>query len=550
MKRVKSISIACAVMLTFASCVLPDTNSGNQSSGTENSATETETEKEETEELYENVTLSPVTYSFIRGFDASEVDYYEEKYSVSWKDTDGTAKDIFALLKSYGVNTVRLRIWHDPSQFDEKVNYGDNTLERTIKMAKRVKEAGLDLMLDIHYSDTWADPGHQIVPAAWKDLSSADAVASKVSEYTTEVLTAIKIRAGIIPRYVQVGNEINPGLLCVTANSTNNLTATTAFAYAGASYEDGNSNFTPTNMVKYLKAGADAVRAFNSDIKIVLHLAGDSNPDDSWFFDPVKNGGVPFDIIGYSFYPWETSGCTISVLKQKIENQKSKYGVDVIVAECSSHWKDITSDLSGQKNAYNAMINPATSSVYSDLETGTDSGEYYLKGTEENQTKVLTHVMEETFASGGAGFFTWGGDKYGDYKWGMFDSSCKALSSMSVFSTELTASTGGTESATATLYDADVTGTGANVTLLKAAVFSSLTESNTVTVSFVWVSDADGAGTGSVSCGAGSTWPAVGWEDDVGTATFTGDSIAALKSNGLTVWIPSGVTYRVKVLAE
>ena len=413
---------------------------------------------------------------FIRGFDASEVDFYEEKDNVKWKDTDGKEKDFFEILKAYGVNTVRLRIWNDPSQFSSSINTGDNTLERTVKMARRVKNAGLDLMLDFHYSDTWADPGRQIVPAAWKNLKTSDEIASALSEYTTTVLSAIKNQAGIVPRYVQVGNEINPGLLLHVSEDSNDNNNFSPFKFAGRSWADdstgasggdtigssggdadgssgadwdSNGNFVPNTMIKYLKAGASAVRAFDSSIKIVLHHAGGTWPDVSWFFDPVKNGGVPFDIIGYSFYPWETSGMTVQNLKEKIAFQKERYGVDVMVCECSSHWKD-EGDLSAQKRTYKSMTDPKTGKIYSDLETGTDNAsqggstgsssgassgaEPYVKGTVQNQANIIRHIIEETASSGGLGVFVWGGDLYGNYRWGMFDASGCALQSFAAFS--------------------------------------------------------------------------------------------------------------------
>ncbi|MCR5401466.1 MAG: arabinogalactan endo-1,4-beta-galactosidase [Treponema sp.] len=367
---------------------------------------------------------------FVRGFDASQVDFFEEA-GVKWKDIDGKEKDFFEILKSHGVNTVRLRIWDDPSQFNSSINTGDNSLERTVKMARRVKNAGLSLLLDFHYSDTWADPGRQILPAAWKNLKTEDEVAKALSEYTTQVLTAIKNQAGIVPSYVQVGNEINSGLLLHLSSNPNDNNDFSAFALAGNSYGD-EENFSPDRMVKYLKAGAMAVRSFDSSIKILLHLAGNPWYDDSWFFDPVKNAEVPFDAIGYSFYPWESSGMTISDLKKKIAFQKEKYGLQVMVVESSSHWND-EADLEYQIRTCKSMTDPSTGKPYSDLELSASGGQTYVKGTVTNQANVLRHMIDESRASGASGFFVWGGDLYGNYKWGMFDSSARALESLNEF---------------------------------------------------------------------------------------------------------------------
>ncbi|MBP3741561.1 MAG: glycosyl hydrolase 53 family protein [Treponema sp.] len=487
----------------------------------------------------DSITVNAISVSldenFIRGFDASEVDFYETEKSISWRDTDGTTKDFFAILKNHGINTVRLRIWNDPTQFSSTVNTGMNDLDRTISMAKRVKEAGLDLMLDFHYSDTWADPGRQIVPAAWKELESASDVASALSAYTSSVLEAVQSQAGITPKYVQVGNEINSGMLLATGGtSTSDNTATGTFAYAGGCADPA------TNLVSYLSAGADAVHNFDSSIKVVIHLAS-TGSDLSWFFKRISS--VNYDIIGISYYPWESGHGTISDLKNNISTLKGTFSKDVMVVECSSHWKDESSK-SAQNYTYQHMIDPSTASVYSDLETAISGSTSYIKGSVQNQANVIRHIIEETAASGGIGVFAWGGDLYGNYKWGMFDSSAVALSSLDVFNV-----TGTSSEDTDSLefpYEEDVTGTGANALLLQADAFSSIS-GGTVTVSFVWKSSADGAGSGGPSCGAGSSWPTVNWADSVGTATFSGESLSALKENGLTVWIPDGVTYTITV---
>lgn len=383
----------------------------------------------------EEITIAPFSLpaDFIRGFDASEVDYYENEKKMTWTDTDGVEKDFFAILAAHGVNTVRLRIWNDPSQFVASVNTGMNDLARTVRMAKRVKAAGLSLMLDFHYSDTWADPGRQIVPAAWKGLGSVEDVASALSAYTTEVLTALKEQADVVPAYVQIGNEINPGMLLhVSTSSTSNDTHTD-FAYAGKSWGTDDDSVL-SNLTAYLKAGADAVREFDSSIKIVLHVASGGYKDWSWIFDPIRNAGVLFDIIGYSYYPWEKDHGTIARLKEAIAFQKERYNVDVIVAECSAHWGDDSSK-SAQNYTYQHMINPANGSVYDDLEIGTSGNVTYVKGSVQNQANVLRHIFAETADAGGAGVFTWGGDMYESYKWGMFDKNGQALSSMDVFST-------------------------------------------------------------------------------------------------------------------
>ena len=387
-------------------------------------------------DVVKNVSSSDESaFDFIKGFDASYVDWSEEKYNIRWKDTDGTEKDFLQILKAHGVNTIRLRIWHNPSLYADGINDGDNTLSRTINMAKRIKAAGLDLMLDFHYSDTWADPGRQIVPQEWESLKSVTAIAKALSQYTTSVLNEIKTQANIVPKYVQVGNEINRGLLVDKATDYTDNNKHERFKFAGRAYKDENeTDFSTDTFTKYLKAGADAVRAFDKSINIVLHVASDGWHDWGWFFDPIKAAGVPFDVIGYSYYPWESGHGTIATLKKTIDRQIKKYGVKIIVAECSAHWHDDSGDgYAAQHNTYTHMIDPNTDSVYSDLTTAESGTVSYVCGTPTNQANIIRHIMEESRSAGASGVLVWGGDLYGNYKWGMFDGEGKALQSIKEF---------------------------------------------------------------------------------------------------------------------
>ena len=501
--------------------------------------------------------------NFLRGFDASYVDWYERDCNVVFKDTDGTDKDFFEILAGHGVNTVRLRIWNDPSQFSSSVNGGMNDLERTVRMARRVKEAGLSLMLDFHYSDTFADPGRQIVPAAWRNLESADEVADALRDYTTEVLSAIKNQAGITPSYVQVGNEINPGMMIhKEGNSKSDNKASGSFAYAGTS-----SVSPATNLVKYLSAGADAVHDFDPEIKVVIHLASASNGGDlSWFFNRIKD--VNYDVIGLSYYPWESSHGTIDSLRKNISSLKSNFNKDVIVAECSAHWKD-DSDKSAQNYTWQHMKDPATGSVYSDLTTATSGSKTYVVGSVQNQANVIRHIIEETAASGGTGVFTWGGDLYGNYKWGMFDGSGVALGSMDVLGISSGPGNGAEDTDYALGTTVDYKADGKLSLFAPAKLFAA---ASSITVS---VTDADW-----LSCGEKYRWLGIysgvasdgSWMNEVkiinyeyradgseissGSVTLSSSdeklsaAFSAIKANGLYIAGESGLTAKVKVTAE
>ena len=364
--------------------------------------------------------------NFIRGFDASAVDYYENnvdgKGAVTYKDADGTTLDFFKILVNHGYDTVRLRIWVDPSQ---KINasdnppVGDNTLERTISMAKRIKSAGLNLMLDFHYSDYWTDPSKQFVPVSWQNLSSAEEVSSKISEYTTEVLKSISDEAGIVPSHVQIGNEINNGLLL----STGTTDSKSDFAHAA-----GN---TSENVKAYLAAASKAVRDFNGEIKIIVHVTSSNQP--TKLLDTLKTAELDYDIIGLSYYPWEANHGTIVDMKNDVGNWKTTYGKPVMIAECSAQFDGSDDTIDKLLNSARHMIDPETSEIYSDLETAASDDAAYIVGSVANAKAIVRHIMQETYDAGGIGCVAWGGEMHGDWDRAMFDWSGKAMDNIDAF---------------------------------------------------------------------------------------------------------------------
>ncbi|MBP3771963.1 MAG: glycosyl hydrolase 53 family protein [Treponema sp.] len=361
--------------------------------------------------------------NFIRGFDASAVDYYENnvdgKGAVTYKDTDGTTADFFVILAKHGYDTVRLRIWNDPSQQVEgSVPVGDNTLERTISMAKRIKAAGLKLMLDFHYSDTWTDPAKQYVPRAWLDAEGKDDIASRVSEYTTSVLQSLKDEAEIVPSYVQIGNEINSGMIRdkTTPSSTN-----PDFDYAG----------TGDTQAQYLESASEAVRAFDESIKIIVHVTSSNTPTN--LLNRLKTSNLDYDIIGLSYYPWEEKHGAISAMISNVKSWKSTYGKDVIIAETSAQFDGDDKTVSKRNYSYQYMIDPDTSELYSDLTTETVSSTICVVGSVANAKAIVRHIMQETFEAGGIGCVAWGGEMHGDWDRAMFDWSGKAMDNIDAF---------------------------------------------------------------------------------------------------------------------
>ena len=370
---------------------------------------------------------------YIRGFDVSAVDYWEQDYApntdgadAAWYDTDGTKKDFFAILAAHGVNTARIRVWVDPENAPVTDSWwpastdwhaGDNTTARAVSMAKRAKAAGLKVMLDFHYSDYWTDPGKQVIPHEWQSITTADAMAEKLAAYTTEVLTALKA-ADATPAYVQVGNEIDSGILLHTKYPVSN-------AASGIIGTRGSAAFN-----KYLAAGCKAVRDFDSSIKIILHITNRKPVE----FMPALNAATSdYDIIGLSYYPWEKDHSTIASLKSNIEKLKVTYNKSVIVAEISAHYSSDGSANSDLVQSAAHLLDPATGAIYSDLTTETVSGAVQLQGTVANQTNTFRHVIEESLAAGASGIVAWGGERRADWKYAFFDWEGKAFSSLDIF---------------------------------------------------------------------------------------------------------------------
>lgn len=229
---------------------------------------------------------------FMHGADLSFLPEVEGEGTV-FLDKADMPSDVITLLKARGCNTIRIRLWHTPLA-------GHSTLEEVETLANRVRGAGLKVYLSIHYSDTWADPGQQAKPAAWNGLSLAD-LEDSVYQYTRKVISRIQ------PDYVQVGNEINGGLL----------------------WEEGRiSNLA--SFFSLLKEGCRAVRDEKPAARIILHFAGTDNAD--WFFGQAKNQSVDFDLIGLSYYPvWH--GLSLETLKTRINTLITDTGKPVLIAE-------------------------------------------------------------------------------------------------------------------------------------------------------------------------------------------------------------------------
>ncbi len=241
------------------------------------------------------------TYAF--GADLSGVPMYAAN---SWRDKNGVSKDIMKIMREQGINSCRLRVW--------TVNSGGSSKQEVVTMAKRAKAVGMSVMIDFHYSDSWADPGKQNIPSAWKD-HSVEALAQNIYNHTYDVLKAVK-DAGVTPRWVQVGNETKRGMLYPV----------------GQTNKGGKAAFA-----KFVQSGYNAVKAVDSTMQVIVHLPdGHDNSLYRSIFDGLKSNGAKWDIIGLSAYPrWShLDGPTmITKVMANIKDLKKRYGTPCMVVE-------------------------------------------------------------------------------------------------------------------------------------------------------------------------------------------------------------------------
>jgi len=272
------------------------------------------------------------TNVFAKGGDVSWLPEMEKESNFQFYNDNGVAQDCFQILKDHGINTIRLRTWVNPSMTDWK--NGHCSTAETVAMAVRAQSWGMRVMIDFHYSDTWADPGHQSKPAAWVG-HDFPTLLNDLYNYTFGVMTALNT-AGVIPEWVQVGNETSGGMV----------------------YPDGStSNWT--QLTQLINKGYDAVKAVSPTTKVVLHIdQGNNNSRFRTWFDNAKNYGAKYDIIGMSYYPYWLSGSpdytlSINSLGANLLDMASRYGKEVMVVEVGG----LDTSAQNTKDMLTAVIN-------------------------------------------------------------------------------------------------------------------------------------------------------------------------------------------------
>lgn len=258
--------------------------------------------------------IENLSTDFIKGADVSIMPELERNGTKFYDN--GIEQDGLTILKNHGVNWIRVRIWNNPYVVGPEGVGGGNTDEaKAIEMAKRAKALGMKVLVDFHYSDFWVDPGQQKKPDAWKN-DSGDKLVDDVYAYTAKVMQDFNAQ-GVTPDMVQVGNELNNGMLWPEAQFT----------------EDNPNGYK--FLAKLLNAGLQAVHDNDKDnkVKTMIHLAGVDVNLYHTFFDNliVKNKVNDFDIIGMSFYPFWHG--TMDDLKNTMNDVSAKYNKDVIAVE-------------------------------------------------------------------------------------------------------------------------------------------------------------------------------------------------------------------------
>jgi len=342
------------------------------------------------ESVKESIFIEPVANlsdDFMMGVDISSLADIEKNGGVYY-NANGEKDDLFNILKENGVNWVRLRIWNNPTYAEDLYDYegrliakkgdayggGNNSVEVDIPLAVRAKKAGMKLLLDFHYSDTWADPGKQNMPQDWKNFDQKQLNAA-VEEYTRESLNKFAA-AGAYADAVQIGNELNGGFMWPL----------------GKTWADGDEKIGGMKaFTTLLHSASRGVRSSTDGDKtqIVIHLAdGADNGLYRYVFDAVKKAKIDYDIIGLSFYNYWHG--TPAALKANMEDIAKRYGKKLAVVETS--YAFTTEDGDDQGNPFQ---------VFSESDDG------YKPSVQGQATSVRDVIDVVASVEGGCGVFYW-----------------------------------------------------------------------------------------------------------------------------------------------
>ena len=245
-----------------------------------------------------------------KGADVGWLSYFENSLGITYLNDNGQEQDALEILKDHDLNAVRLRAFVNPTE----THIGEVDTQNVVKNAVRAKNLGMDVMITIHYSDTWADPGKQYKPASWQNLSFED-LKQAVYDYTYNFMDAM-LTAGVVPKWVQVGNETDPG-----------------FIWEDGRLTESNNFANMNNYVALSNRGYDAIKDRSPNTQVITHIAGSTNASRLFqYFDRFYEEGGKNDIIGVSYYPrWH--GGTVNEVGQNLKTLINRFDKDVMICE-------------------------------------------------------------------------------------------------------------------------------------------------------------------------------------------------------------------------
>lgn len=297
-----------------------------------------------------------------------------------YKET-GEVKSPYAIFSDHGTNLVRLRLWHNPAW--TKGVYGPqgtqlyNDLHDVTKAIALSKQHGMKVLLDFHFSDMWADPGRQEIPKAWEDITELDVLSDSVYRYTKRTLESLEAK-GLMPEFVQVGNETNCGMMYSNAKSS----------FPKLNGCEGHWS----NLGEVYKSAIRAIREVSETstvkTKIIIHVADPKNVE--YYFDNLTATGKvsDFDIVGFSYYPiWHTT-VGLDDVSESVKTFRTKYNKDIMILETAYPWS------SGQDDNYHNLWG---------AETPIAGYPYTVEG----QTKMMQKIASELREGGGIGMIYW-----------------------------------------------------------------------------------------------------------------------------------------------
>lgn len=309
--------------------------------------------------------VSNISSDFIMGVDISSM-ISELKSGVVYKDYDGkeltTLDDVVKFLAEQGINHIRVRVWNNP--YDSNGNGyggGNNDVAKAKEFADACRKAGINMLVDFHCSDLWTDPGKQQAPKAWKNYT-LDQKAEALTTFIKESLNTIDPTKDVVDM-VQVGNETTGGFI-------------------------GETNVA--NMCTLFSAGSKGVKAYNEDVKVVIHVESPQKGSVTAWAKNLSGNNVNYDIIATSYYPYWHG--TLDNLKSEFKKVKETYNKDVMVAETSYAYTLEDSD--GHENTVRVGNN----------DSAADADQPF---TEQGQATYIRNLIAAVKDAGGLGVYYW-----------------------------------------------------------------------------------------------------------------------------------------------